>query len=247
MEGKKNDFLDKKLRWDLLPLEEIEDIVKVYTAGSIKYGDNNWQNLENGYQRYKAAMLRHLLEYEKGNTIDKDTDCHHLAQVAWNAIAMLWISKHTFRKATVEDLSKALDERIEEKINSCNDILDKIQLSSKEELDRRAEFDTIDNLKKEIFLLIRDLSKDLAKRTNFNYWLREDKTNAIIEDDKGNLIKKIFSNINVYDSNEEIISDFQTYKDRLKDLVEETIYEYNKGKSRTGDSVLSDSDKQVSE
>ena len=29
--------------------------------------------------------------------------------------------------------------------------------------------------------------------------------------------------------------------------VEETIYEYNKGKSRTGDSVLSDSDKQVSE
>ena len=247
MEGKKNDFLDKKLRWDLLPLEEIEDIVKVYTAGSIKYGDNNWQNLENGYQRYKAAMLRHLLEYEKGNTVDEDTGCHHLAQVAWNAIAMLWISKHTFRKATVEDLSKALDERIEEKINSCNDILDKIQLSSKEELDRRAEFDTIDNLKKEISLLIRDLSKDLAKRTNFNYWLREDETSAIIEDDKGNLIKEIFSNINVYDSNEEIISDFQTYKDRLKDLVEETIYEYNKGKSRTGDSVLSDSDKQVSE
>lgn len=247
MEGKKNDFLDKKLRWDLLPLEEIEDIVKVYTAGSIKYGDNNWQNLDNGYQRYKAAMLRHLLEYEKGNTIDEDTGCHHLAQVAWNAIAMLWISKHTFRKATVEDLSKALDERIEEKINSCNDILDKIQLSSKEELDRRAEFDTIDNLKKEISLLIRDLSKDLAKKTNFNYWLREDETSAIIEDDKGNLIKGIFSNINVYDSNEEIISDFQTYKDRLKDLVEETIYEYNKGKSRTGDSVLSDSDKQVSE
>jgi hypothetical protein len=183
MEGKKNDFLDKKLRWDLLPLEEIEDIVKVYTAGSIKYGDNNWQNLENGYQRYKAAMLRHLLEYEKGNTIDKDTDCHHLAQVAWNAIAMLWISKHTFRKATVEDLSKALDERIEEKINNCNDILDKIQLSSQTELDRR----------------------------------------------------------------EEAIAKLCSYKDRIKDLVEETIYEYNKGKSRTGDSVLSDSDKQVSE
>lgn len=68
--GKKNDFQDGKLRWDLLPLEEIEDIVKLYTAGSIKYGDNNWQGLENGYQRYKAAMLRHLLEYEKGNKID---------------------------------------------------------------------------------------------------------------------------------------------------------------------------------
>ena len=26
MTGKKNDFIDNKLRWDLLPLEEIEDI-----------------------------------------------------------------------------------------------------------------------------------------------------------------------------------------------------------------------------
>lgn len=34
MEAKKNDFTDKKLRWDLLPLKEIEKIVKVYTAGS---------------------------------------------------------------------------------------------------------------------------------------------------------------------------------------------------------------------
>lgn len=31
-EGKKNDYQDGKLRWDLLPLEEIEDIVKLYTA-----------------------------------------------------------------------------------------------------------------------------------------------------------------------------------------------------------------------
>lgn len=86
-EGKKNDFQDGKLRWDLLPLEEIEDIVKVYTSGANKYGENTWQLLDNGYQRYKAAMLRHLLEYEKGNKIDEDTGCQHLAQVVWNAIA----------------------------------------------------------------------------------------------------------------------------------------------------------------
>ena len=64
--SKKNDFKDNKLRWDLLPLAEIEDIVAVYTAGSKKYGDNNWQNLPNGLQRYKAALFRHLLCYEKG-------------------------------------------------------------------------------------------------------------------------------------------------------------------------------------
>lgn len=92
--AKKNDFKDGKLRWDLLPLEEIEDIVKVYTAGSHKYGDNQWQQLDNGYQRYKAALLRHLLEYEKGNQIDTDTGCKHLSQVAWNAIAMLYLDNH---------------------------------------------------------------------------------------------------------------------------------------------------------
>lgn len=92
--GIKNDFKDDKLRWDLLPLEEIEDIVKVYHQGAKKYADNSWQNLDNGYQRYKAAMFRHLIEYEKGNDIDEETGCRHLAQVAWNAIAMLYFSKH---------------------------------------------------------------------------------------------------------------------------------------------------------
>ena len=93
-EGMKNDFLDDKPRWDLLPLPEIEDLVKVYTAGAKKYAPNNWQKLDNGYQRYKAALFRHLLAYEKGERIDPDTKCMHLAQVAWNAVAMLWFDKN---------------------------------------------------------------------------------------------------------------------------------------------------------
>ena len=93
-EGMKNDFLDDKPRWDLLPLQEIEDLVKVYTAGAKKYAPNNWQKLDNGYQRYKAALFRHLLAYEKGERIDPDTKCMHLAQVVWNAVAMLWFDKN---------------------------------------------------------------------------------------------------------------------------------------------------------
>ena len=123
MVGKKNDFKDEKLRWDLLPLKEIEEIVKVYTAGSKKYGDNTWQKLPNGMARYRAALLRHLVEYEKGNTVDEETGCKHLAQVAWNAIAMLHLSEQKKENT----LLKALDERIEEKINDCNKILDEIE------------------------------------------------------------------------------------------------------------------------
>lgn len=90
----KNDIIDDKLRWDLLPMEEIEDIVRVYHAGAKKYGPNKWQNLDNGFERYRAACMRHLMEYMKGERIDPDTGCHHLAQCAWNCIAMLWYDKH---------------------------------------------------------------------------------------------------------------------------------------------------------
>lgn len=90
----KNDFKDDKLRWDLLPMEEIEDIVRVYHAGAKKYGPNRWRNLDNGFERYRAAAARHLMEYLKGERIDADTGCFHLAQYAWNAIAMLWYDKH---------------------------------------------------------------------------------------------------------------------------------------------------------
>lgn len=98
IDSKKNDRLDDKPRWELLPLEDVEDIVKVYTAGAKKYGENKWQDLPDGIRRYKAALLRHLVEYDKGNEIDEETGCYHLAQVAWNAIAMLHISKQQKKK-----------------------------------------------------------------------------------------------------------------------------------------------------
>ena len=93
MEGKKNDRKDDKTRWELIPLDCLEDIARVYTEGAKKYGDNTWQNLDNGYERYKGALLRHLYAAEHDG-FDEETGCRHLAQVAWNAIALLWISKN---------------------------------------------------------------------------------------------------------------------------------------------------------
>lgn len=73
-EGKKNDKKDDKTRWELMPLDCLEDIARVYTEGAKKYGENTWQYLENGYQRYKAALLRHLLEFEKGMNTEEKLD-----------------------------------------------------------------------------------------------------------------------------------------------------------------------------
>ena len=102
--------------WELLPLKDIEDVVRVYTAGAKKYGPNRWQDLPDGYNRYKAAMFRHLLEHEKGNEIDKDTGCLHIAQVAWNAIALL----HIVREQIGEEKLNAMYETFKNNENGRN-------------------------------------------------------------------------------------------------------------------------------
>ena len=92
MESEKNDIKYNKLRWNLLPLDLIEEIVKVYHFGAQKYAPNTWQNLENGYDRYKAALFRHLVAFEKGETHDPESGLNHLSHVAWNALAILHFS-----------------------------------------------------------------------------------------------------------------------------------------------------------
>ena len=106
--GMKNDRKDDKPMWELLPLLTIEEIVKVYTAGAQNYAPNNWMHLANGYERYKAALFRHICEFERGNWRDADTGCIHLAQVAWNAIAMLHIEMEK-RNENKTDNSKNTD------------------------------------------------------------------------------------------------------------------------------------------
>lgn len=94
----KNDRLENKLRWELLPLSLIEEIVKVYTFGASKYKENSWQNLPDGLRRYKAALLRHLVASDKGEVNDPESGINHLAQVAWNAIAMLHCKMEKYKK-----------------------------------------------------------------------------------------------------------------------------------------------------
>lgn len=92
--GYKNDRLDDKLRWDLLPMSEIEDIVKLYHRGAKKYKPDSWKQLNDGFNRYRAALMRHMMAYLNGERYDKETGSNHLTAVAWNAIAMLWFDKH---------------------------------------------------------------------------------------------------------------------------------------------------------
>ena len=86
--GKKDDL--GKLRYDLLPVQPLEDVVKVLTFGARKYADNNWQLVPEAKARYTAALMRHFELWRKGELLDLDSHLPHLAHVACNALFLAW-------------------------------------------------------------------------------------------------------------------------------------------------------------
>jgi len=88
-EGRKDD--QDKERWDLLPYDALEEVVKRYTHGAKKYAPNNWQNVPDFKARYEAALMRHFAAYKSGERMDPDAPgLTHLSAVAWNALALIW-------------------------------------------------------------------------------------------------------------------------------------------------------------
>ena len=68
-----------KLRYDLLPIRPLEELVKVITYGAIKYAPNSWMNIEPFEERYFAATMRHLMAWRKGEELDPESGLPHLA------------------------------------------------------------------------------------------------------------------------------------------------------------------------
>lgn len=67
----------------------LQEVGKVGTYGAIKYTDNGWMDVPDGERRYTDALLRHLMQEASGETKDPDTELHHAAHAAWNALARL--------------------------------------------------------------------------------------------------------------------------------------------------------------
>lgn len=65
------------------------EVGEVGTYGARKYSDNGWSQVPQGVERYTDAMYRHLLMEATGELLDPDTNLHHAAHAAWNALARL--------------------------------------------------------------------------------------------------------------------------------------------------------------
>lgn len=86
--GKKYDT--GKTRYDLLPPEIMKEIAEILTFGAAKYGDNNWQKLEDFNNRYYAAMERHIQAWRMGEDFDPESGKHHLSHALTNVAFLVW-------------------------------------------------------------------------------------------------------------------------------------------------------------
>lgn len=64
-------------------------VAEISTFGARKYAWNGWEDVENGYARYRDAEARHDLKHSMGEEIDPDSQELHLKHKAWGALAAL--------------------------------------------------------------------------------------------------------------------------------------------------------------
>jgi len=79
----------EKLRFDLLPVDALIEVVKIYNYGAKKYpSDRNW---EGGlfWSRVFGSLQRHSWAFWNGEDLDKESGLSHLAHAAWCCLALL--------------------------------------------------------------------------------------------------------------------------------------------------------------
>ena len=88
-------FDEGKRDWSLLPLDSMEEIVKVLEFGANKYAAHNCSS--NGgfkYTRVINATLRHIFAFMRGQDNDPETGISHLAHAGCNILFILHFIKH---------------------------------------------------------------------------------------------------------------------------------------------------------
>lgn len=80
-------FNEGKIRYDLMHPFAKEQLAKVFTMGSIKYAERNWEKGMK-WSKVLASLHRHLEAIERGEDYDAESGLLHAAHVEWNAHAL---------------------------------------------------------------------------------------------------------------------------------------------------------------
>jgi len=98
--GAQRDRQEGKGRYDLVSIFALREIAHVYEAGSLAYGERNWEKGMN-LSRFLDSALRHTFQVIEGKR-----DENHAAQAAWNLMAFI----HTREMISRGILPKSLDD-----------------------------------------------------------------------------------------------------------------------------------------
>ena len=87
-------FDKDKPKWNLLPWDELEDVVEVLTFGAKKYAPDNWKFVDDANNRYMDAAMRHLVAHQQGEQRDAESGESHIAHAICCLLFMLWHDKN---------------------------------------------------------------------------------------------------------------------------------------------------------
>lgn len=82
-----------KAEFHTIPPQILAELARLCTYGEIKYPPTeNQANWTRGmsYNFVLNSLERHLLRFKAGESYDKELAVHHMAQVMWNAMALMW-------------------------------------------------------------------------------------------------------------------------------------------------------------
>lgn len=67
----------------------ISAVASVSEFGARKYAWKGWEGVDDGFNRYSDALVRHLAYEGEGEILDPDSGLLHAAHAAWNSLARL--------------------------------------------------------------------------------------------------------------------------------------------------------------
>jgi len=98
-----------KTDWAILPLDALEEIIKVFQFGEKKYARGNFANGEGlEYSRVLNSLLRHTTSFMRGEDNDPETGLSHMAHAGCCVLMLLHYITHQEQFSTNDNRAKTI-------------------------------------------------------------------------------------------------------------------------------------------
>lgn len=97
-------FDTNKVEWHLLPIDSVEEVVKVLQFGAQKYDAWNWAAGSGfKYTRLFNSTIRHLFAWARGEDLDPESGLSHISHACCNLLFLLHYITNKSKYTTNDD------------------------------------------------------------------------------------------------------------------------------------------------